>query len=73
MFTLKLALLTCCFYLAGTAAIQLVVFLIARLRGSFIIYATKSGWVGLFGILWLVSFLASWRVLKAFTGNRLPR
>lgn len=59
----KLALVTCAFYLGVSALLDAAVFGMALWKGSFVVSATKTGWLMFFGIAWLGSFLLSWRIV----------
>jgi len=61
MILLKLALLTCAFYIAIVALMELAIFL----SGDFGIAAKPWGWTVLFGIIWLVSFTLAWHIFRA--------
>jgi hypothetical protein len=65
MVILKLALVTCIFYLGMAALLHLVILVTAHLReGGFGLYGTRWGWVLLFGLLWFASFSLAWRILS---------
>ena len=59
----KLALVTCAFYLGISILLDAAVFGIALWKDSFMVAATKTGWLLFFAFAWLVSFLLSWRVV----------
>jgi hypothetical protein len=59
----KLALVTCGFYLAISILLDVAVFGMAMWKGSSGVFASKSGWLLFFGMVWLMSFLLSWRIV----------
>jgi hypothetical protein len=63
MFYTKLALVTCAFYLGISLLIDAVTLGIAMWRVGFAMFLSRTGWVVLFGLVWLVSFLLSWRIV----------
>ncbi len=65
MFYTKLALVTCAFYLGVSILLDAAVFGMAMWKGSFVLAATRTGWLVFFGIVWLISFLLSWRIVMA--------
>ena len=73
MFYTKLALVTCAFYLGVSILLDAAVFGMALLKGSFMISATRTGWLVFFGIAWLMSFLLSWRIVMAPLFARIHR
>lgn len=64
-FYTKLAVVTCAFYLGISILLDAAVLGLAKWKGSFGIFFTRSGWIVLFGIAWLVSFLLSYRIVVA--------
>ena len=67
----KLALVTCAFYLGVSILLDAAVFRMALWKGGFVISATKTGWLMLFGIAWLGSFLLSLRIVVGPTLARI--
>jgi hypothetical protein len=67
MFVLKLALLTCAFYLIAAICIEAAILAFSHWRGGYAIYF--SSWTGIalvvcfFGTIWLVSFLLAFRII----------
>jgi hypothetical protein len=67
MFVLKLALLTCAFYLTAAICIEGALFALTHWRGGYGIYF--SSWTGIavvccfFGAIWSVSFLIAFRIV----------
>jgi len=75
MLMLKLAAVTCAFYLG--AVILMVAALIALTRGMGGVFIAsphpKLASTVFFGIIWLVSFLLSWRIVIVPVFQRLPK
>ena len=65
---LKLAILTCAFYLATALIMEGTIVVIAYLRGSFGFDATRGGWFLVFAIVWFISFSLAWHI----TSKGLP-
>jgi hypothetical protein len=63
---LRLALLTCAFYLAIAVLAEVGVFVAARIKGSFGYVASPWGWAVWSGVMWLISYSLAWRVIKAW-------
>jgi hypothetical protein len=59
---IRFSLIVCVIYLSIVGLLNLVLFLIARLRGGAGLLGTKTGWIILFSVLWLASLLISWRI-----------
>ncbi len=57
---IKLALLTCGFYLAIALLMQATMLFVALWKGEAMLYATRWGWIILFGLVWLLSFKLAW-------------
>ena len=73
MFAFKLGLLTCAFYLAICAIIDLAISL--TLRFSKVSFIGLRGWPGflvLFGSIWLVSFYCAARIFMADFRAQFP-
>jgi len=62
-FYTKLALVTCVFYVGTSILLDATIFGMALWKGGFSISATKTGWIVLFGSVWLASFLLSWQIV----------
>ncbi len=62
---LRLALLTCAFYLAIAILIEVASLILARLLGGFAISTKPWGWALIFGFMWLISFTLAWHVFRA--------
>jgi hypothetical protein len=62
-FYTKLALVTCAFYLGISILIDAAMFGMALWKGGVGLFLTRTGWLMLFGVAWLVSFLLSWRIV----------
>jgi hypothetical protein len=65
MLILKLAGLTCAFYLAAAVVIEATIITLSHLLGGFGFFSTRLRLVGVvfFGTVWLVSFLLAWRIV----------
>jgi hypothetical protein len=59
----KLAVVTCAVYFTISILFDAGLFALALWKGSFGVFATKTGWVVFFGLAWLASFLLSWRIV----------
>lgn len=75
MLIFKLAAVTCVIYLAVVAVIQAAVIALTRVIGGLFISSTQSklAAAALFGSVWLVSFLSSWRIVVTPVLSRIPR
>ncbi len=62
-FILKLALLTCAFYLAANLLIVLASLMIVRWKGEFLVYGTRWSLPLLFGLVWFLSFKIAWHLV----------
>jgi hypothetical protein len=62
-FYTKLALVTCAFYLGISILIDAAMFGMALWKGGVGLFLPRTGWLMLFGVAWLVSFLLSWRIV----------
>jgi len=69
---LKLASLTCVFYLGITLLLHLALFLLLRTQG--IVGVRMSGLrLGiLFAFIWLVSFALAWRIFSSAIRSKFP-
>jgi len=65
MLILKLAAVTCIFYLLGAVVIEATIIELAHLLGGIIFLSTRPKLVSIvfFGSMWLVSFLLAWRIV----------
>jgi hypothetical protein len=70
---LKLAAVTCAFYLAAAVLMQAAAIALAHLRGEFLVYGTRLSCTVVFGIVWLVSFLLAWRVVITPIFAKIPK
>jgi hypothetical protein len=71
----KVALVTCLLYLGISLVIEALLFLLALWKGGILYKLDARMWAGVFGVVWLISFLAAWRIIMgAFMANfpRLP-
>ena len=65
---LKLAFLSCVFYMGAAILMEMALLLVARFSGSSPFSASRSGWFVLFGLIWLGSFAIvaySWTGLQS--------
>jgi hypothetical protein len=72
-FFARLALVTCAFYLGIAVLMDATSFAIARWRGGFGVYLTRPAWMVTFGLIWLLSFMLSWRFIMTPILARFPR
>ena len=73
MFVFKLGLLTCVFYLAICAIIDLAISLTLRFcKASFIGLRGWPGFLVLFGSIWLMSFYCAGRIFMAGFRAQFP-
>jgi hypothetical protein len=63
MFILKLTLVTCAFYLGITLLLLVGLLAIVHLKGMVGYTLNWRSFGVLFGLIWLVSFSAAWRVV----------
>lgn len=68
---LKLAFLTCAFYLGVAVLMEASLLLWARFAGSVSVSASRSAWAVLFGAIWLGSFSIAWRIVWTSLHARL--
>ncbi len=73
MIILKLAVVTCAFYLAAAALMWAATIVLAHLLGGFGYSVTRWGWAALFGTVWLTSFLLSWRIVVTPILAKIPK
>lgn len=66
MLFIKMAAVTCAFYLGVAILMQAGLFVWARLAGSAAVFATRWGWTFLWGIVWFVSFNLAWHFGRWF-------
>lgn len=71
MTVLKLAAVTCAFYLLIAALLQALMLALVYLRPGILFHASRLGWAILFGFTWIVSFSCACRTLGALISNRL--
>jgi len=69
---LKLALLSCVFYVGIAILMEAGLFLWARLAGSAGFFASRAAWFVLFGMIWLGSFSLAWHIVLTSLRARLP-
>ena len=64
MIILKLALLTCGFYLAAALLLQGLLLAVAYIKGGAGFSATRGGWFFFFAIVWFISFSLAWHIVS---------
>ena len=69
---LKLACLTCAFYIGITLLLQLVLFLLVRTQGMVGVRMSALRLGILFAVVWLVSFALAWRIYFSAFRSKLP-
>jgi len=73
MIVVKLAAMTCVFYLGSAVLMEASLVVLAHVLGSAGLALSRSGWMVLFGIVWLASFLLAWRVVISPILARIPK
>ncbi len=63
MFILKLTIVTCAFYMGITLLLLVGLFAIVHLKGMVGYSLNWRSFGVLFGMIWLVSFSAAWRIV----------
>ncbi len=71
MIIIKLAALTCVFYLAIALIMEGIIFAVGSIKGSFGLYATRWGWLFIFAVAWFISFSLAWRIVSKNFLHRL--
>ncbi len=74
MFILKLAAVSCAFYLAAAVLREAVIFMISHFYGGMGGFFPKRwGWIFIFGSVWLVSFLRAFRIVVTPALTKAPK
>jgi hypothetical protein len=73
MLIMRLALLSCAFYLGFALALELALVLLSRWKGSAEFYFTSWGWTVFSGAIWLVSTSLAFRIVRSWIHARLVR
>ena len=60
---LKLAAVTCGIYFGLALIVRLASIVLARVSGGWMFFGRFWEWAAIFGIGWLISFLAAWRLV----------
>lgn len=68
---LKLAFLSCVFYMGVAISMELALFLAAKFSGGSGLFANRAGWFVLFGIIWLGSFGLSYHIVVSGLHDKL--
>jgi hypothetical protein len=63
MLVIKLALVTCAFYLGIAILLEAAFFGIAMWKGGIMYTLTRPVWFVTFGLFWLLSFTLAWRIV----------
>jgi len=66
---IKLALLTCGFYLAVALLMEATLLFVAHWKGEAGLFGTRWGWIILFGLVWLLSFRLAWHFVIPPSGR----
>jgi hypothetical protein len=72
MFT-RFALVTRAFYLGFNILLGAAFLGLSLWKGGASIFASRGAWALFFGAIWLVSFLAPWKIVLAPIFARIPR
>ena len=64
MILIKLALLTCTFYLAIVVLMEAAFHILSRLLGGFAIGGKPWGWAVVFGVVWFASISLAWHIVR---------
>ncbi|HLJ29315.1 MAG TPA: hypothetical protein VKY85_21590 [Candidatus Angelobacter sp.] len=74
MIILKLAALTCIFYMSIALIMHIGMILWAALgKGGVAIFMKWAPFAILFGIVWLISFSLAWHFVSAWVATKVPR
>ena len=73
MFIMKVALLSCAFYLAIALAVELAFFAVMLWKDSVFFFFTWWGWAAWSGAAWLVSTSLAFRLVVSGIRAKLPR
>jgi hypothetical protein len=72
MVILKLAVLTCAFYLGIAVLMQAALFGLALWKGMAGVLLVRWKWGAVFAVVWLASFSLAWHFIYAGFRARLP-
>ena len=73
MLILKLAFLTCVFYLGIAIVLETGIMLWARHSGTVGYAASRSLWFVFFGVMWLACFSLAWHIVYTGIHDQLHR
>ena len=75
MLILRLAAVTCIFYLAAAVVIEATLIALTHVLGGIMFLSTRPRLAGivLFGSIWLVSFLLAWRIVVTPISAKIPK
>jgi hypothetical protein len=69
---IKLAVLTCAFYLGISVVMEAALFGLAAWKGGAGIFLLRWMWGAVFAIVWLISFSLAWHFIFAGIRTKLP-
>jgi len=69
---LKLAILTCAFYLGISVLMEAALFGLAAWKGSAGVFLLRRMWGAVFAVVWLISFSLAWHFIYAGIRTKLP-
>jgi len=73
MMILKLALLTCFFYLLIAALLELTLTVVAHVNDGVIVGGKLIAWGSAFAVVWLISFSTAFYFIHSSIMAKLPR
>ena len=74
MIILRLGLVSALIYVGFALAIEVALFVFAKIYGSSSIFVSRpGGWFVFFGVLWFVSFWIAYRMSPFFKPGPLPK
>ena len=74
MIILRLALVSALIYVGFALAIEVALFILAKIHAGYGIFmSTPGGWFLFFGVLWFVSFWIAYRMSPFFKPGPLPK
>lgn len=65
MIFIKLALLTCAFYLTIAVVLEIAFMVLSAAKGGMMVHGGIRAWGILFGVVWLVSFTGAFYIVEA--------
>jgi len=73
MIILRLALVSALIYVGFALAIDVTLFIFAKINGSSGIFMSRPGWFVFFGVFWFVSFWIAFRMSPFFKPGPLTK